>query len=126
MEAAVTISGIFGPYLLIVGLWMLIHKKNCMKICDSIRKAPAAIHVLAWTSLLIGLTLINFFNVWQSNALVLITLLGWAYFARGIIILFVPQLYLKMETHENTCINTGACLRVIWGIILCWVAMSAP
>jgi len=124
METAMSISGIFGPYLLIMGLWMFIQRKNCVKICDSIRKTPAGIHCMGWSSLLIGLVLINLFNVWESNVLVLITLLGWAYLVRAFVILFVPQVYLKMEMHENTCINLAGIVRIVWGIILCWVAMS--
>ena len=119
-----TISGIFGPYLLIIGIWMLIQKKNCMKICDAVRKNPASIHCLAWTSLLIGLVLINFFNVWQSNAVVIITILGWAYLIRGLVILFLPQVYLKTETHESAYINLAAFIRIIWGLALCWLSLA--
>jgi hypothetical protein len=124
METAMTISGIFGPYLLIIGLWMLIQKKNCMKICDSVRKNPAAVHCHAWMSVLIGLVLINVFNVWEANAVIIITLLGWVYFIRGLVVLFIPHVWHKTETHESAYINLGAFIRIIWGLALCWLSLA--
>ncbi|MBS3905023.1 MAG: hypothetical protein KGZ39_06835 [Simkania sp.] len=123
MSHAIMIASIFGPYLMIQGLWMLIQHKNHLKICESIRKTPAAIHVVGWTSLLIGLTLVYLFNMWQWNILFFVTLLGWAYIIRAFIVLFIPQLYLKAETHEAKFIKAGGVIRLIWGVVLSWVSI---
>jgi hypothetical protein len=124
MYSLMLVSSIFGPYMFIMGLWMLIHRQNCQKIMDSIRKTPAAIYVMGWTSLLLGLFIINQFNEWNfENITIFVTLLGWAYFVRAIIILFVPQLFLKTEAHETGWITTGGVLRLIWGVLLIWISM---
>lgn len=124
MDQLMLVASVFGPYQLIVGLWMLIHRRNCQKVCDSIRKTPAAIYVMGWTSLLLGLFIMYEYNYWIWNIALFVTLLGWAYFIRGLLILFVPQTYLKTETREHAYITTGGILRVIWGIALCWIAMQ--
>jgi len=120
MTGAAILAWIFGPYLLIQGIWMFAQKKNLMKICESIRKTPAAIYIAGWTSLLIGLTLINLFNVWEASLAIFMTLLGWAYVVRALIILFIPQVFLKLETHEKTVMPTMAVLRIIWGLLILW------
>lgn len=79
---------------------------------------------MGWTSLLIGLFIIHAYNYWTWNIALFVTLLGWAYFVRAIVIMFVPQLWIKTEAHEPRCITTCAVLRLIWGIALCWIAMQ--
>ncbi len=122
MNNAIALSYIFGPYLLIQGLWMLIQHKNNMKICESIRKTPAAVHFIGWTSLMIGLVLVNMFNMWQWNILLFVTLLGWAYIVRALIVLFIPQLFLRAETHDAQRVRVGGVVRLVWGVILSWTA----
>ncbi len=124
MHSLMLVANIFGPYLFIVGLAMLVHRHNCRKIMDSIRKTPAAFYGMGWTSLLIGLFVINQYNVWSFETMaIFVTLLGWAYFLRGIIILFTPQLFLRTEKHEACWATTGGVVRLIWGLLLIWVAM---
>lgn len=124
MDQLILIASVFGPYQFIIGLWMLLHKKNCEKICDSVRKSPAAIYLMGWSSLLLGLFIIYGYNFWVMNISIFVTLLGWAYFIRAIIILFVPQVYLKTETKEKAWITSGAVLRIIWGVALIWIAVQ--
>ncbi len=124
MDQLMLVASVFGPYSFIVGLWMLVYRKNCQKICDAVRKSPAAIYVMGWTSLLLGLFIIYEYNYWVWNIAIFVTILGWAYFIRGILIMFVPQAYLKTETHEEAWITVGGVLRLIWGIALCWIAMQ--
>lgn len=120
MSVALILTWIFGPYLLIQGIWMFAQKKNLMKICNSIRTTPAASYILGWTSLLIGLVLINLFNVWEASLAIFLTLLGWAYIIRGLIILFAPHVFLKLETKEKCVMPTMAIVRLVWGLLLLW------
>ncbi len=122
MDEAYALSCIFGPFLVIQGLWMMVQRKNCMKICESIRKTPAAIYVVGWTSLLVGLVMVEQFNLWQANLLIFVTLLGWAYLLRGLVVFFAPQLFLKCEMHEKKLFTTWAVVRLVWGLILVWIA----
>lgn len=124
MDSLMLIANVFGPYQLIIGLWMLLHKQNCQKICDSVRKNPSAIYLMGWTSLLLGLFIIYGYNQWVANISIFATLLGWAYFARGIIVLFVPQAYLRTEKKEKSWIMVGAVLRILFGIALCAIAVQ--
>ncbi len=125
MDQLFLVASIFGPYQLLVGLWMLIHRHNCQKVMDSIRKTPAATYILGWTSLLLGLFIMYEYNNWNfANVTIFVTVLGWAYFIRGLIIMFIPQLFLKTEAHEPSWITTGGVLRLVWGLALCWIAMQ--
>src|SRR5579883_643766 len=121
MDQLMFVATIFGPYQLVVGLWMLVHRKNCLKVYDSIRKTPAAIYVMGWTSLLLGLFIVTTFNYWMWNVSLFVPTLGWAYIIRGVIILFIPQLFLT-DKNENSRLSIGAVLRLIWGAGLVWIA----
>lgn len=125
MTLATMLAWIFGPYLVIQGIWMFAQKKNLMKICKSIRETPASVYIFGWTSLLIGLVLVNLFNVWEPSLAIFMTLLGWGYVVRALLILFVPQVFLKMETHEKTVMPTMAIVRIVWGLLILWFGLHA-
>jgi hypothetical protein len=120
VRAGLVLAWIFGPYLLIQGIWMFAHRKNLMKICKSLRETPAAVYLSGWLSLLIGLTVVNLYNVWETNFGVFLTILGWAYVLRGLVVLFMPRVFLKVEAHEKTVMPTMAVVRVVWGLLIVW------
>jgi hypothetical protein len=79
---------------------------------------------MGWTSLLLGLFIIHEYNYWIWNITLFVTVLGWAYFVRGLLIMFVPQFYLKTETNEKNWITAGGIIRLIFGIAISWIAMQ--
>lgn len=122
MMTAMMIAKVFGPYLAILGIWMLLYSDNTSKISSAIKNSIAAQYGMACVNMLLGLFIINSFNMWEMNALFFVTLLGWALFVRGVMGLFMPQLIVTyMLTHKGWSKAMGL-VPFVWGLILIWIA----
>lgn len=101
-NAAMWLASILGPFMTIIGLWMLLYYDQLIKVLSGIKNSPALFYLSSVYNLLIGFTILSQYDLWGWNALVLVTLLGWAMVVRGVMGLFVPQLLMDffMENHN--------------------------
>ena len=123
MQIAHYWAHVFGPFLVIVGLWMLLYSDNLAKIMTSIKGSPACFHILGLLQLLIGLILITQCNVWKMSGAFFVTLLGWVFLLRGVLSLFFPQVLMKILPKGNWTKFAGI-IPLVWGILLYWVVIS--
>lgn len=123
MQIAHYWADVFGPFLVILGLWMLLYSDNLGKIVTSIKGSPASFHILGLLQLLIGLILVRQCNVWNMTGVVLVTLLGWVFLVRGILSLFFPQLLMKFIARGKWTKFAGI-IPLVWGVLMYWTMMS--
>jgi hypothetical protein len=121
MASALIIAKTFGPFLAIVGLWMLLFGDNVAKIMTAIKNSPGAQYASALLLLLIGLFLINSYNVWMANMLIFVTLLGWVAFIRGVLGLYMPQLMVSVFLSNRKWNRFFGIIPRVWGLILIWL-----
>jgi len=121
MDSALMVASIFGPLLGIVGLWMLLYGDNVVKITTSMKNSPAAQYASAFINLLLGLFIINAYNVWDWNVFFFVTLLGWTMFIRGVLGLFMPQLIVQWFMTKSSWMKTMGIIPFVWGLILTWL-----
>jgi hypothetical protein len=121
MESAMMLARVFGPFLGILGLWMLLYGDNVVKIMAAIKNSPSALYASAVFNLLIGLFIINAYNIWIWDAFFFITLLGWVMFIRGLLGLFLPQAIVKGVMTKGNWMKIMRIIPFIWGLILTWV-----
>lgn len=122
MQNALWLASIFGPFLVITGLWTLFYHDNMMKVMTSLKNTPSVFHVGALINLLLGLTVLSEFNVWSSTLTVFVTLLAWFLIVRGVLALFVPQIFVKLVMGKADRVRFWGIVHFIWGILLCWLA----
>ena len=122
MASSMTLASVFGPLLVITSIWTLLYKENLKKVLDSLKKTPALLYFVSVVNVLIGLVIITNFNYWYWNVEILITILGWFFLVRGLLVLFFPQTLDKMiKTHTNGGIFCSI-LGIAWGLVLSWLA----
>lgn len=121
-QNAMMLSSIFGPLLMIMGVWMLFYHENLVKVCTSIKNTPASQHLMGYINMLVGLTIINHYNIWAWNLALLITLLGWLMLVRGLLTHFLPQLYFKISMNDPSWLRIKGIIPLAWGLGLCWLA----
>lgn len=122
MDTAVWLARIFGPFLLILGIWMLFYHHNAHKITTSMKNTPAIFYCHGSINLLIGLFILNSYNYWDRSLFVLIPILGWLFLLRGLMILFFPQVLVKCTMHSHSAIRLSAIVPLVFGVLLCWIA----
>jgi hypothetical protein len=122
MENAVWLGTIFGPFLAIIGLWMLLYNENLLKVLNSIKNTPGIIYIIGGFNLLVGLAILSWYNDWSLEAGLLVTLLGWAMIVRAVLLLFIPQLIIKTTMTHRTHVKFFGIVPLVWGLLLCWFA----
>lgn len=122
MDNAMWLARIFGPYLAILGFWMLIYGDNMNKVCSSIKNTPGIFYLNALINLLVGIAILSEYNMWRWQPAVLVTLLGWAMLVKGFLALFLPQALMKWCMTRESTIKCCGILPFIWGLALCWFA----
>src|SRR3990172_5199247 len=105
MESAMMLARVFGPFMAILGLWVLLYSDNVSKIWNSMKNSPAALYASAALNLLVGLFIINEYNFWSMDIFFFVTLLGWVSFIRGVIGLFMPQLIVRLFMLKSSGIR---------------------
>ncbi|MGE0670634.1 MAG: hypothetical protein AB7H48_01725 [Parachlamydiales bacterium] len=122
MQNAMWLASIFGPLMVINGLWMLFYHDNISKIMTSIKNTPALFHCCAMINLLLGLAIVSQYNMWMMALPVFVTLLGWWLIIRGVMSLFVPQMMIKMMMGKGVNTKAWGVVTFVWGLLLCWLA----
>jgi len=122
MQNAMWLASIFGPFMTIMGLWMLLYADNLMKVWNAIKNSPASFYFGGVCNLLIGLAILSQYDMWSMDAYVLVTLLGWVMVIRGVMTLFVPQLLIQLTMSNSSFMKVMGIIPLVWGLALCWLA----
>lgn len=116
------VASVFGPLLLIIGIWMLFYCDNMAKVCTSCKNTPACQYMWGVMNMLFGLVVINMYNMWGWNLAALVSLLGWVMLIRGVLALFAPHMLMKMGTKDKGWCKVKGIIPLVWGFGLCWLA----
>lgn len=120
-NAAMWLASIFGPYLLILGLWMLLYCDQYSKVVSGFKTSAALLYLNSIFNLLIGFTVLSQYDVWGWNLMALVTLLGWVMVVRGVMGLFVPHVLINMMTKKHSCCKVMGLIPVVWGALLSYI-----
>jgi len=122
IDGAIKLSRVFGPFLVIMGIWLLSFQGRFTKIAATIKANPAILYIGGIFNLLLGLFIVNTYNVWVMHLSVLVTLLGWVFLIRGILIFFATDMVTRVTYAANGgFFNIARIIFLIWGIALCWL-----
>ena len=122
MQNAMWLASIFGPFLMIMGLWMLFYHDNMMKVIGAVKNNAAIFYLMSIGNLLVGLVVLSEFNEWVWGLSLLVTIFGWFIFIRGLLALFVPHLLVKIALTDPGWIRVKGIVPLAWGFGLCWFA----
>jgi hypothetical protein len=120
-NAAMWLASIFGPFLVILGLWMLLYCDQYMKVLSGIKGSAGLFYITSVFNLLIGFTVLSQYDLWGWNLLVLVTLLGWVMVIRGVMGLFVPQLLMDIQMGKHGFSKIMGIIPLVWGVFLSYV-----
>ena len=113
------VASIFGPFLVIVGIWMLFYAKNAVKTTFKAGEGACC----GKTNLLIGLAILSQYNHWSQTLEVLITILGWVLVIRGVLLMFLPNVIAKTTMKDIRAVRVCAVIILVWGILLSKIGM---
>ncbi|NTV55348.1 MAG: hypothetical protein HGA16_02505 [Candidatus Moranbacteria bacterium] len=81
---------ILGLAMFSIGVGMLAHPEVLRKMFRDLEHGPVAVYLSGFVSLFLGYVLVAFHNTWHLDRSLIITLVGWAAFVKGISLLLFP------------------------------------
>ena len=85
------------------------------KMVEEFERSPALTYVTGFFTLVLGMLLVQFHNIWVSDWTVLITIIGWISLIKGITLIAFPQCLLLFKGWYKNARG--------WGIVM--IALGA-
>lgn len=118
MEAPFYIAKIIGPILFVMGIFSFTHQKLIHEVIKSLENNPALLTFGGVFNLLMGMTITTFYNLWGFDWTILVTLLGWTFVLRGLLITFFRKDFIHFINLRATKLQIWGAIPLAWGALL--------
>ena len=99
MNISITLAQILGPLFLIVGLGVLMNLGLYQKMIKDYIKSSGLIYLGGFMSLIFGILIVHFHNIWILGWPVLITIFGWLGVLKGMGFIMFPKSMCKLSEN---------------------------
>lgn len=106
MVLSVLVARILALTYISAGIAALSGKITFGKIVEGFEKSSALTFISGFITLVFGMVLVTYHNIWARSWIVLITIIGWMSLLKGIMLIIFPQyiLYFKgMYKNNRVC-----------------------
>lgn len=121
MDISIFLAKTLGIYLVIMSLSMFTNAKRYKSIIYDLTSNPSFLFLTGVIALIIGILLIVCHNIWQANWTIMITLIAWLSFIKGVVRVVFPQLAHASITkfmENEIAYYTTAFICLLLGIVL--------
>lgn len=119
--SSIIIARLLGPLMLAGAAAVLLNRKGIQKIIEEAGKNAGFIYLTGSMSLLAGLAIVQFHNVWVAGWQVLITILGWSAVVRGVARMLFPvrsaEMVEKLAQREDVVVASAVFSAIIGAIL---------
>lgn len=128
MNTSVFLAKLMGLYLVIISISVLINKNRMKSVIVELMKNSALQFLMGLNILIIGLLLIISHNIWVSSWPVIITIIAWAVFIKGVLNVTFPNLAQHMTKpflQSQSIPYFAILINFLLGIYLCYYGFIA-
>jgi len=128
METSVFIAKIFGLCYLIIGTGFLFNRKAFQRVMEDFCKNAAVVFYGGLLALVMGVVIILTHNIWVANWTVMITIIGWAGFIKGIWIIVFPNSvseFMQAYQKNKNLLIVNPIIMLILGAVLTFFGFFA-
>ena len=126
MEKSRYIARLMGPVLLVIAIGMafglMMEGPGYSSLLREFIADRAVIFITGILALLAGVAIVNAHNVWVPDWRVIVTILGWLFVMRGVMLLVFPltvQVFGDRIVASQQGVVAGATVSFVLGAILC-------
>lgn len=109
MDLSILVARIAAISYLAISVALLIGELKGAQLIESFEKSRGLTLITGFLSLILGAILIQYHNVWVANWRVLVTIIAWASFVKGVLYIAFPAAMFKLT--KRMMINEN-----IWGL----------
>jgi uncharacterized protein YjeT (DUF2065 family) len=119
------LAELWGISIVIISLALLIKDKHLKSLYQKI-ETDESLFLWGFISLVIGVAMILSHNTWVSSWQVIITILGWLAFIKGIALLFVPELGKKYakKIENQKWLPAALVILVFIGLVITYLGFT--
>jgi hypothetical protein len=99
METSRFLARLVGPFLVVMGLGLLVNGDVYQTMAGQFLQSLALIYVSGLLAFVAGLAIVNTHNVWAADWRVIITILGWLGMLGGVMRIVFPQVVEQVGTN---------------------------
>lgn len=125
MGNAQALASVLGPIYLMLGLSILLYVKSWQKLYKEWSGNHFGLFPLMFLITVFGLVVIQFYNVWEWNVWLLVTLSGWGMFLKGLFYFLFPGSWIKgaLKMGQNVSwLYFGGLFAAVWGAVMGYYA----
>lgn len=116
MEISLLVSRILALTYLSAGIAAFCRKITFSQVVESFERSQGLAFVTGFISLVFGMILVTYHNIWIRNWTVIITIVGWLSLLKGIMLITSPQLIVLLKPcYKNT--KTWGIFMIILGVL---------
>jgi hypothetical protein len=118
MQHSAFIARLMGPLLLVNAIAILVNRRGFQEMIAGATRNPAVIYLAGLLSLLAGLLIVQFHNIWVLDWPVLVTLVGWLSIIGGIARIVFPArmaAFGEMMVSRDILMVGGAIVSILLG-----------
>lgn len=119
METAVIIAKIWSIYFILITIWCLVMRDTLVKLTNKIIRSVEYAFLQSLITVGLGIVLVVNYSYWVLDWRLMITIVHWIVFIKGLFLLFFPDNVLRI-TKKLLKKNKYISLIVINGIIGCY------
>ena len=127
MDISIFLAKIIGLNFLIFGITLFINKTTFQSLLEDFIDHPALILFGGFINLVIGSMMVVGHNIWVSDWRIIITIIGWLLFIRGIVWLAIPSTmvrWIRKMAGNLKPFYIASVVGLIVGIILCYYGFN--
>lgn len=117
-QNAIWLAQIFGPFLTVIGFWMLLTARYLEPMWKKIKDQTGSFYTWGVVYLFVGIVILTMYHEWSRGPYVFVTILGWMYALLGIGTLFTANPIAKLLYTNRNFIQTRGIIPLVWGLIL--------
>lgn len=120
MDISIFLAKAFGIYLIVIGLPFIFNFQNLKPIINEFISSRPCMLLGAIVALILGIILILIHNIWTLDWRLLITLLAWLTFIKGVTRFYFPAFSTKMgnSLQSETSYRVMGLICLVLGIFL--------
>ena len=125
METSILVAQIVGLAYILFGLGMLLNGDYYRKAFDALMKDKGVMIFGGIMSFVLGFVLITYHNIWVKDWTVLVTIIGWLAFLKGVMIFLMPKFILALSRPMLKNTNVIGVGVIIMGLVFSYFGFLA-